>query len=381
MYCITEEQISFILDDIRRNGIELEDLQLNLLDHICCIIEQELEENGDFERFYQHAVKRFYVSNLREIEEETIQLLTFKNYYAMKRVMIISGVFSAIAFFSGSVFKVMHWPGASVLILLGIVVFSLLFLPLMSLLKVKEATIPGQKAVTVVATITGILFCFATLFRVMHWPGIMPLTWSTLFMATFALLPIYFFNGFRRPEARLNTIMVSVILVSAIGLQFLLINLRPASPQSIARLKNYVQGEQILAGMQNEFAGDSLAEEVNHLCSEIKDLVMLNSVGTPQIPNDFEARGMYLEEKNLGNAFYDNGDGSRMLQQLRTAVTRYNTAMQQQRLPGIEVSHSVLNATAGNEAAQYTNVSMLGSITQLQFSLAGSQAHKAFAMK
>ena len=44
MYYLSDQQIEYILNDIRRNGVEMEDLQLNLLDHICCIIEQNLEE-------------------------------------------------------------------------------------------------------------------------------------------------------------------------------------------------------------------------------------------------------------------------------------------------------------------------------------------------
>ncbi len=77
MYCLSDEQIDYILNDIRRNGVEMKDLQLNLLDHICCIIEQELKEGDDFGHFYQQTIRRFYRNNLREIEEETIDLLTF----------------------------------------------------------------------------------------------------------------------------------------------------------------------------------------------------------------------------------------------------------------------------------------------------------------
>src|SRR6478736_4356968 len=131
MYCITDEQIEYILNDIRRNGVDTEDLQLNLLDHICCIMEQELKENDDFERFYHATVKRFYKRDLREIEEETINLLTFKNYYAMRKVLIASGVLSVSGFIAGSAFKFMYWPGASVLLTLGIGLFSLVFLPLL----------------------------------------------------------------------------------------------------------------------------------------------------------------------------------------------------------------------------------------------------------
>ena len=47
MYNLSEQQIEYILNDIRRNGVEMEDLQLNLLDHICCIIEQNLKEGAE----------------------------------------------------------------------------------------------------------------------------------------------------------------------------------------------------------------------------------------------------------------------------------------------------------------------------------------------
>ena len=44
MFILTDEHIDFILKDIKNNGLENEDLILNLLDHICCIIEENLEE-------------------------------------------------------------------------------------------------------------------------------------------------------------------------------------------------------------------------------------------------------------------------------------------------------------------------------------------------
>eukprot|EP01137_Pigoraptor_chileana_P021640 Opistho-2@6759 len=116
MYRITDQQVDFILDDIRRRGVEMEDLQYNLLDHICCIIEQNLEEGGDFEAYYQQTVAAFYKQQLSEIEEETIRLLTFKNYYGMKKLMMGCGAFSAFAFVVGSFFKVMHWPGAGAIL-------------------------------------------------------------------------------------------------------------------------------------------------------------------------------------------------------------------------------------------------------------------------
>jgi hypothetical protein len=131
MYAINDEQIDFILNDIRRRGVEMEDLQYNLLDHICCIVEQNLESGGNFEDFYNKTIPKFFKHELWEIEEETILLLTYKNYYTMKKAMIYGGVISLSLIALGTVFKIFHWPGAAISLLLGFFVLCFVFFPLL----------------------------------------------------------------------------------------------------------------------------------------------------------------------------------------------------------------------------------------------------------
>jgi len=228
MYCITEQQTEYILNDIRRRGVELKDLQLNLLDHVCCIVEQNLKEGDDFENFYQQTIKQFFKHELWEIEEETITLLTFKNYYAMKKTMIVSGAISVIALFGGSFFKIMHWPGAGMMLLLGIGILSLLFLPLMFLLRAKETNSGRDKVVAGIGTLVGVLVCLATLFKIMHWPGASFLWLATSAISILVFIPLFFFTGIRKPETKLNTIITTIILVGATGLLFSLTNVRPS---------------------------------------------------------------------------------------------------------------------------------------------------------
>lgn len=89
MYRVSDDEVEFILNDIKQRGVEMEDLQLNLLDHICCILEKEKLENEDFETAYQKVIKQFFKHALWEIEEETILLLKYRNYYKMKRFLYI----------------------------------------------------------------------------------------------------------------------------------------------------------------------------------------------------------------------------------------------------------------------------------------------------
>ena len=85
MYCLSDQEVDFILKDIITRGIITEDIQYNLLDHICIIIEQNLEQNGDFKEFYLSIIKTFYRHDLSEIEEETRILSRYKHHLVFNR--------------------------------------------------------------------------------------------------------------------------------------------------------------------------------------------------------------------------------------------------------------------------------------------------------
>lgn len=226
MYCLTDEQVEYILNDIRRNGVETEDLQLNLLDHICCIVEQEFKEGDDFEHFYKHMLGRFSTGGLRQVEDETIQLLTFKNYYVMKKLLIACGAISAFELIIGSILKLLHMAGASFFLVTGIMLFTLLFLPLLTLLKMKETKTAGEKMIAIAALVSAMLFCWGTMSLVMHWPAALMMWIGGVAVAALIVAPAYFVNGIRRPETRLNTILVTVLIVCVAGLQFTLLDLK-----------------------------------------------------------------------------------------------------------------------------------------------------------
>jgi hypothetical protein len=288
MYQLSEQQIDYIFDDISARGVEMESLQQNLLDHICCIIEQDLEANGDFENFYQKTIQTFYKDALWEIEEETLLLLTYKNYYTMKKIMINSGIAAAIFFIIGSFFKFMHWPGASVLILAGMFIGAFVYLPLLFLFKKNETTESRAKVVLAIGTINGILFCVQTLFKVMHWPGANTMWFVTLGLFTLVFIPLYFFNGIKNPANKINTITTTLILIILAGVFFLQTSLRPSisiekvsikQNKHLADCYKYATNQNIL--IYNSLLSDStsdktklteLKEKSDALCKQIEDL-------------------------------------------------------------------------------------------------------------
>jgi len=78
MATLTDEQVDFIARVIRHHGIRLQDLQDNLLDHVCILVEQGLEQGGSFEEVLARVLRSCYRKELYELEEEALFLASVK---------------------------------------------------------------------------------------------------------------------------------------------------------------------------------------------------------------------------------------------------------------------------------------------------------------
>lgn len=238
MYILSEKQIDYILNDIKVRGVEMEDLQLNLLDHVCCIIEYELEPGGNFETFYHQTIPRFFKKELKEIEEETTLLLTFKHYYAMKKTMNTVGMIASIGIVLGAIFRFQHWPGANVMLVLGVILFSFVFLPIMFTLKLRESKEKRDKLILFVGCATGVLFIIASMFKLMHWPGANVLLGSAALCLFFIFVPMYLFTGLRNADTKVNTVVNTVLIIAGSGLLMSLSNNRSVTKVAIEAMRN-----------------------------------------------------------------------------------------------------------------------------------------------
>ena len=228
MYRVTDEQVDFILEDIAKRGVTTEDVKYNILDHVCCIIENEMSEEMNFHEFYRQTIARFYRKELGEIEEETQQLLTFKHFYAMKKILKISGVTSIILILLGVIFKSMHWPGAGIAVVLGLGFFSLIFIPLNIVLKFKDDKEKSNQIIMTIGMLIASAATIGVLFKIMHWPFANILMFSSLLVFMIVFIPIYFIVKFKDPETKFNAIINTTFMIGAAGMLFALIDLRPS---------------------------------------------------------------------------------------------------------------------------------------------------------
>jgi hypothetical protein len=257
----------------------------------------------------------------------------------------------------------MHWPGASLLFQAGIVFFCLLFLPILSILKVKEQKQRKDKLLIGIATLFAIVVCLATLFRVMHWPFANILWSSSLGMLFFLFLPIYFFGGIRNPETKTNTIISSILILTAGVLLFILTNLRSSHSSEEAVFNS---DDQLLASytyLSEQRSSDSLSEnqqllikKADTLCLKIEKLKvgLIKSI-TPDGKEMLENEAIRLFGNKFdpvqSHLFAENGKESKEL----AAIKKDLAALQKLVQENTSDKECALISTENIHRSDYTN--------------------------
>jgi len=139
----------------------------------------------------------------------------------MKKITLSLGVISSFLVLIGVAIKWMHWPGASVVLVVGCILFSLGYAPMLYINKNKAAATGYQKFVNVVVMIAMILIVIGFLFKIMHWPGagIGLCTGNFLLLV---LIPVLFIHGSKEadPVKKMNFMNEAIIIVLLTSFSF-----------------------------------------------------------------------------------------------------------------------------------------------------------------
>lgn len=361
MYNISESEIDFIINDIEERGVELTDLQNNLLDHICCIIENEMPADDDFYKFYESTISRFYKKELVELEEETKNLLIFKNFYAMKRTMKIVGILSTILVVLGAVFKLFHLPGASIGIVFGIALFGLVFMPLLIALKYRDEGLKKDKVVFSIGFFIGIIGVFGILFKIQHWPAASLLIEISLALFVLVFTPMYFVNGYRQADKRFNTMITSFLILVGASMMLVLTNtgMLNGVKESLYSVDSYLNTynkniTEVNSSLMASFKGKSEGCELVHLTSkelylEIETIKQWLISKTEEVTVEKAANLSLRDFQNLGNSefvygfIYGRLDFS--YEDLKASVDLYNLKLKGKVYHPVEMINKELYAT------------------------------------
>jgi hypothetical protein len=213
------DQISL---DIGRAEISFSHLPADLIDHICCDVEYEMQNGMTFSEAYQRVKQKMGPRRLKEIQEETLYLVDTK-YRKMKNTMKFSGVAGTIMFGVAAMFKIQHWPFAGIMFTLGALILAFVFLPSTLSVLWKESHNRSRLFLFISGFLAGMLFIFGTLWKVQHWPGagiilsLATLSGILFFIPALTLSRISQENSSKRP---VYIIGAAGIIFYALGLLF-----------------------------------------------------------------------------------------------------------------------------------------------------------------
>ena len=120
---ISDEKILLIRKHLRKNGITNRDLEEDLLDHICCSIQDQLHSGTDFNKVFQSVMSSFGL--LRALQVETDKAVINRGGVRGNIISALNYFGTFLCFLLGLIFLVGPLLGAIL-----IDPWFLLFLPL-----------------------------------------------------------------------------------------------------------------------------------------------------------------------------------------------------------------------------------------------------------
>ncbi|MEN8203964.1 MAG: hypothetical protein ABFS28_15300 [Bacteroidota bacterium] len=170
---ISEKEIHKVSEDMDRLGLTYTWLKNELLDHICCNVENYMRDGLTFNEAYLKVKREIGSRRIMQVQDATVYLINQK-YRRMKRLMLVLGISTSVIILLGTVFKMLHWPGSGILLTLGIVSLSLVFIPLFVMVRIRDTRERKKiinRSLLITGLMTGILFSLGSLLKIMHWPG------------------------------------------------------------------------------------------------------------------------------------------------------------------------------------------------------------------
>jgi len=328
---VIDDNYERIKSDLVRLGLSYDRLVDDMLDHVCCMVEEQMHEGEDFESSYMQVLNSIDEKRLPEIQHQTLLNLD-KKYQRMKNFTYLFGLTSAILTIVGSFFKRMHWPGAGILISVGMVLIVFVFLPLFFITNHREQVERKNPVYAIVGYLTIALLLAGATFKIQHWPGAGYMIYASIGFLLIGFVPLYVVNVFQRSGKEKANLPYIVMLLVGIACVMLMGNINMSkdlldiyleeSLSNQERVEQVHEGSASLLDLARDTAYSDQLATISRIHDQARDLQvmitgmqegMISSVGQPGVSIE-ELKGK--DNKNAGReAILENGAGSAFIRE------------------------------------------------------------------
>ncbi len=138
----------------------------------------------------------------------------------MKKTLYISGISIANLLLIGSIFKANHLPGSGIALTLSLVLLSFWFLPVALINHYKGQKNKAGKWLYIAAFISFFIVFIAALFKIQHWPGAGLLLLIGVPIPFLIFLPVFIFHSAKNKEqsfVNFTGIILGLIFIAVYG--------------------------------------------------------------------------------------------------------------------------------------------------------------------
>lgn len=168
MQVLAADQIKHIEDRLAHASLTNKSLTIDILDHICCMIEDRLELGTDYNQAEKEVFSQMGVLQIQAIEQET-NILTQNKLIMKKRTKII-GLTALALMLAGFTMKQLHLMGAGVTWGVGVLTAVFGFALFLTVDRFKYEASSKGKLVSIIGYLGAASFLLGLGLKVLHWP-------------------------------------------------------------------------------------------------------------------------------------------------------------------------------------------------------------------
>ena len=168
MYLLSQQELIKIKERVALANVQNDSLSVDLIDHLCCMVEERVELGMQLELAENEVFKEMGEVQLKAIDLET-KILT-QNRFTMKKRTKIIGFIAFILLITGFTFKMLHLPGAGVIWGTGVLTaaFGFFLFSLIDRFSYEKSSL--MKTATIIGYIGSVLLILGLGLVLLKWP-------------------------------------------------------------------------------------------------------------------------------------------------------------------------------------------------------------------
>lgn len=196
MELLNDTQLERVWQTILISNIQDEDLKHELLDHICCFIEEKIYQGFSFEAAYQAALEAVAPKGIKEIEDELTLVLTYNPQTFMKRILYVATFLTTFLHTLHFLCQHLKLPNSQYLYQAGFYILCLVVLPSLSVISYRNRKFLSglDKFRMSIGIISAGIISIGMIGKGLYLPGSGMTVSIGMVLFIFIFLPIFFFQ-------------------------------------------------------------------------------------------------------------------------------------------------------------------------------------------